>query len=437
MKKLLTLILAFVVFCSSSTSLFAINDPLRTQNNKFGIHIHDENDLSDAAALVNGNGGDWGYVTLVVRYDQRNLEEMQRTFNKMRKLHLIPIIRIATKPVGDSWAKGDLDQIDDWVSFLGNLSWVTENRYVIIGNEPNHATEWGGEVNPEEYSDYLLSFATALKKNSSDFYIMPAGFDASAPNTGPYMDEAIYLERMIKKNPTLFTVIDGWSSHSYPNPGFSGLVTDKGRGSIRTYEWELDILASYGVTKKLPIFITETGWIHDMGGKNPKEDTQSEVSKQFVRAFEEVWSDDRIVAVTPFILNYTSPPFDSFSWKKVDGTFYDFYHAVSQISKLKGKPIQRNVGEIQAVLLPEVLTIDNQIYGLAYIKNTGQKIWKAGISETITVEDGTLEITSTNPIIDIEPGQMGTVLYKTVSKQSQTIHFDLGSDKILLSFLNY
>jgi hypothetical protein len=414
-KLLFTICLLFAL---SARPLHAIEDPLKSPNNKFGIHLHDENDLQDAYNLVNSNGGDWGYVTLVIREEERDLKRWQQTFDKMRALHLIPLVRIASNPKDAHWQKGNLDLIDDWVSLLKNLTWVTKNRYVMIGNEPNHASEWGSNVNPEEYSDYLLAFSTKLKEASPDFFVLPGGLDASAPNDEMHMDEALFLERMIKKNPTIFNNIDGWNSHSYPNPGFAGSETDTGRGSIRTYEWEMELLKKLGVTKTLPIFITETGWVHPI-----EDDTKAKaraitaISDKLKFSFEEVWKAPSVVAVTPFIINYQSPPFDTFSWKKKDGTFYQFYTDVQSLSKTRGEPIQENKGEIQTILLPEVLTINEKIYGVAYIKNSGQKIWNLGNSQEIQVEDGVIEINPANPLSDIKPGETGTVFYRDISKE--------------------
>jgi hypothetical protein len=442
MKKLLTsqmqalLMLLPLLFFVLAKPAYAITDPLTVPNNKFGIHIHDANDLIDASNLVNSSGGDWGYVTLVIRDDERNLAQWQEVFNKMRRMHLIPIVRIASRMGNANWQKADTDQTDDWIAFLKSLSWPTKNRYIIVGNEPNHATEWGGNVNPEEYSDYLLSFSKELKRASSDFFIMPAGLDASAPSDSEHMDEATYLERMIKKNPKLFDAIDGWSSHSYPNPGFAGSVDDTGRGSIRTYEWEMEYLKSLGVTKNLPVFITETGWVHNGDGEVSNIRRQGDMIDRYTKAFTAIWNSPNIVAVTPFIMNYTNPPFDTFSWKKKDGTFYDFYYEIQKLSKVRGEPKQDNNGEIQTVLLPEVIEVEGKHFGIAYVKNTGQKIWKVGIAETVLVEDGTMEINSTNPLSDLEPGQIGPVLYRTLTNKKQSMQNSLEFDKMLLSFLN-
>src|SRR3989344_7494134 len=165
----------------------AITDPRTQPNNKIGIHILDETDISDAAKLVNSSGGDWGYVTLVIRTDQRDPIIWQKIFDRLRRSHVIPIVRIASKPYDHSWEKLVYDEIDGWVTFLNSLNWVTENRYVVIGNEPNHAKEWGGEINPEEYSNYLAGISKKLKASSGDFFILNGALDASAPDNGIYM----------------------------------------------------------------------------------------------------------------------------------------------------------------------------------------------------------------------------------------------------------
>jgi hypothetical protein len=383
MKKITTFLVTLFVFLLYATSVKAVVNPADGGNNVFGIHIHDESDLEDAAKLVNSKGGDWGYVTIVIRKDDRNTQKWQETFDKMRRLHLIPILRIATRQQNGGWEKPSFDEIDGWVSFLNNLNWVIKNRYVIIGNEPNHTKEWGNELNPEEYANYLYQFSSKLKETSDEFYILPAGFDASAPSDKLHLDEAQFLQRMLNENPSTFEHIDGWNSHSYPNPNFSASATKSGRGSIRTYEWELDLLKNMGLDKKLPIFITETGWIHSKNGRNGNL-SPSTISERFITAFENVWlTNNRIIAITPFILNYQESPFDIFSWKDNEGKYYEFYYKVQNINKEKGEPLQNRSLHITAILFPKVIKKGDLSYGIAYAKNTGQSIWKQGNIETI------------------------------------------------------
>ena len=336
--KLGACILFFVLFLLLPKEAFAIYNPQELPNNRFGIHIIDENDLKDAEELVNSNGGEWGYITFVIQEDNRELSRWSNVFVNLRKLKLIPIVRVATSTQGANWKKPDMETIDGWVNFLDTLPWPIENRYVVVGNEPNHAKEWGGTVNPEEYSTYFVEFSKKLKENSSDFFVLPAGLDASAPNGNSTMDETLFIERMLKIQPDFFGYADGWVSHSYPNPNFSGSELDGGRGSVRTFEWELAFLKELGVDKDLPVFITETGWAHNEEGKvNDLLDTNS-LGEKLKYTYEHVWNKEQVITVTPFIFSYLDSPFEIFSWKRKEGGFYSFYDTVKSLTKVKGEP---------------------------------------------------------------------------------------------------
>jgi hypothetical protein len=298
-------------------------------NNRFGIHIIDEHDLEDAARLVNSSGGEWGYVTVVIREDERDINRWTNVFRKMSELKLIPIIRLATtmQPEGN-WAKPSKDQAIPWVDFLNSLPWPTAERYVVLFNEPNHAKEWGGEITPEEYAGVSRHFWEEFKKANPDFSILPAALDLAAPNGKETMNATNYFERMFKADEFIFTIFDAWNSHSYPNPGFSGSPFDTGKMSIRGFEWELKHLSNYHLPSTTPVFITETGW------KN------SERSGDYYKvAFEQIWTHPNIRAVTPFLLNYRQPPFDNFSWRDpVTNAFRPQYEAIQLIPKTAGSP---------------------------------------------------------------------------------------------------
>lgn len=337
-------IILFILFLSFNLILpaksNAVYDPLSVPNNKYGIHIIDENDLASAQALVNSSDGDWGYVTLVIPENERKIDKWQAAFMAMKKMHLIPIVRIATSLKEDTWIRPQLNEAENWAEFLNNLPWFTDNRYIVIFNEPNHAKEWGGFIDPQSYADILESYSRSLKLKSADFFILPAGLDASATNSFNTKDEISFLETMIEYKNNVFDNIDGWTSHSYPNPAFSGSVEDRGRGTVTTYEWELDLLKKMGISKDFPVFITETGWIHNAGDAgNKRGPTPEKVSDNILSASRTIWQDERIAAVSPFILNYQTFPFANFSWQK-QGSQYFFpqFDAYRSIPKIKGKP---------------------------------------------------------------------------------------------------
>lgn len=412
MKKTLSILTFFIMFFSLHSCTLAVNSPTLVPNNKFGIHITSENDLKKAADLVNSSGGDWGYVTFVITEKERDYDRWQKAFDQARRLHLIPIVRIATKAEGENWTIPSEDEIDNWVNFLSSLNWVIQNRYVIIGNEPNHAKEWGGTLDPAAYASYLKKFSLALKKDSTDYFVMVAGMDASANNSKDTMDEALYLKKMFVAEPNLFENIDGLSSHSYPNPGFAGKATDKGRGSIYTYDWELSYLSQMGVSKNLPVFITETGW------SNEKVPTDL-IADLYKYAFENVWDDPRVVAVTPFILDYSNPPFAEFSWIMKNGKTSPYYDVVKNIIKIQGKPTQIESGQILGALAQPIVFTGSDFIGAILVRNTGQSIWNTDNIQIIS-DDG--QITFKNSLhFDIEPNHTALIIFKASTEQTSGV----------------
>lgn len=412
MKKIfITISFIFLIF-NSKTNILAKNELDPIDNNKFGIHISNENEINEAASLVNSSGGDWGYVTFVITEAERDRSRWQKAFDEMRKLHLIPIVRIATRAEGDSWTIPNDAEINNWVSFLNSLNWVIQNRYVVIGNEPNHAEEWGNELQPDIYATYLNKFAIKLHEASSDFFVLPAGLDASAKNSVSTMDESLYIKKMLKAEPNLFDNIDGWTSHSYPNPDFSGSEYDKGKGSVKTYDWELAYLQSLGIAKKLPVFITETGWSNR--AINPDD-----ISSKYEYTFKYVWNDTRIVAVTPFILNYPDFPFEQFSWKRKDGTFYSYYDSYKSIEKNAGNPIQIKSGQIQGAIIQPLVGSGSKFVGAVLARNTGQNIWNT-YNIFLKSDDESIEFKNVL-LFDIEPMKTGLIVFKATSKQNKGI----------------
>lgn len=335
------LLLISYLFMFQEVALAIVN-PLSTSNNKYGIHIISptSDEIKSARDLVNSTGGAWGYITVVIESNDRNLNKWQTFFNELRKNHLIPIVRIATKPSGDFWQRPGESDAKHWADFLDKLNWPIKNRYVIIYNEPNHAKEWGNLVDPGSYAGILNSTIDALKNKSSDFFVLNSGFDQSAPDETPnYFDEEKFLIEMQKSVPDIFEKLDGWVSHSYPNPGFKGSPTDSGRKTISGFSWELETLKKLGVKKDLAVFITETGWKHAEGIEvDSTLPDSSKVAENFKKAFETIWDDPKIIAVTPFLLNYPQPPFDHFTFSADGSNFYPQYRVVSSLPKERGEP---------------------------------------------------------------------------------------------------
>ncbi len=404
-------LISLLIFLSVPLSVQAKFDPLSRPNNKLGIHILDVNDLFDAEKLVNSSGGLWGYVTLVMQEDDRNFDKWQGVFDQMRRSHLIPIVRLATKIQGDSWAIPQANSIDDWARFLDSLNWPIENRYVSLFNEPNHANEWGKTINPEEYARFTYALAQKLHATSNDFFVLPAGLDVSAASDGRSLDAEIFVKRMVEAQPDYFNAFDGIASHSYPNPAFSGSVYAVGRGSLRSYQWELDLYKRLGLAKTLPVFITETGWVHDQGiSFLSGAYTSEQIGINLRIAASQIWSDPNIVAVTPFALSYQGAPFDHFSWKRLGvSEFYPQFYAYQDIAKTKGRPKMHENYILDPKLIPPTLVGGAHYTLTGIIKNQGQAIVSAKEGYTLRFESPDDFSTTIHPIPEIEPNRSGQI----------------------------
>jgi len=334
MKKLIFLL--FFVMLIVPNDSFAIENPLSVANNKFGIHILFTNELKDAAKLVNSQGGDWGYVTIPIQAGDRDLEKWQKFMDTAKDSHIIPIIRLATE--GDYfntkvWRKPKFEDVLDFANFLDSLEWPTKNRYIIVFNEVNRSDEWGGSSNPKEYAQILNYAVTVFKSKSQDFFIISAGLDNASVNVpGTSFNEYDFMRKMNDETPGIFNQIDGLSSHSYPNPAFSKPPTIHDQMSIASFKYERELAKSLSTGKELPVFITETGW-------SKKRVSQDVVRSYYKIAFEDVWNNENVIAVTPFLLKAFAGPFTDFSFIKEDGQEDTQYKAIEDLPKVKGAPI--------------------------------------------------------------------------------------------------
>jgi len=395
------------------------------ENNKVGISLLQPSaeDFVGASDLVNGHAGDWGYVTLVIQENDRDVGKWQEIFEQLREKHLIPIIRLATSPQGEAWRVPEEKDTQEWVDFLNKLNWVVKKKYIILFNEPNHASEWGGEVDPEGYGRVALAFAKKINDVDEDYIIMLAGLDGAAPQyPNQFWDSGEFIKEICKDRQfctDLFNHIDAWASHSYPNPGFSGSVWDTGKKSIRGYEYELSLLKELGVEKDLPVYITETGW---------KEGVLSEeaIAENFSIALSQIWGPDgRVQAITPFVFKYLSQPFLGFSWVNDDG-YSAQYNVVKDLAKQKGEPKQIQKGTIEASL-PNTLIARSTYHFSIFLKNQGQAIWSEEEGYTLSIKSNSAEVkTLTSSVQKTKPFEENrmSITIKTPPKP-QTINISL------------
>ncbi|MGH7245695.1 MAG: hypothetical protein ACREGI_02050 [Candidatus Levyibacteriota bacterium] len=333
MKKIILSILFFAICMSIGTrGLFAADTPVVT-NNKVGIHILFPSEISQAASLVNTNGGDWGYVTIPIQVADMNLVKWQQFMDDAKRLHVIPIVRLAIENYYFNttvWRKPTYADVLDYANFLNSLSWPTKNRYIIVFNEVNRGDEWQGQPNPTEYAQILSYAVTAFKTRNPNFFIISAGLDNASINAADAMNEFTFLTQMNQAVPGIFNQIDGMASHSYPNPGFASPPTVNAPESIDGFSYEENFIAGLS-NKKLPVFITETGWSRD---RLP----DITIAQYFTTAFTAVWNNPDVMAVTPFLLEAGGGPFEQFSLLNTDGSQNAIYKAIAALPKIKGTP---------------------------------------------------------------------------------------------------
>lgn len=318
----------FFVFCGQA---MAIVDPIATPNNKLGIHILFPDEVSKAANIVNDSqNGQWGYVVIPIQNIDRDRKKWQHFFDTCKDKKVIPIIRVATTANGPHWELPSQFDLIDFANFLNDLDWPTKNRYVIILNEVNRNDEFGGKANPEQYADFLNLAIDVFKGKSEDFFILPAGLDNAANDPKNSIKWTTFLDRMHSHRSDIFSRIDGWNSHAYPNPDFSARADLKGENKISSFETDLNRLQKY-TAKNLPVFITETGW-------SAKYLSEKQIGLYYQYALEKVWNHPQIVTVAPFLLDAKDGPFVPFSFLDKEGKEKEFVPYFSKYSSI-GNPI--------------------------------------------------------------------------------------------------
>ncbi len=280
------------------------------ETEKLGIHVMNASELKAAKQLldVNQSNSKWQYVTLPVSISEINCGELQKSLDLARDNRLIPMIRLTTKFKDGSWQIPTKYELVTGLDCLNNANWPTDEKIVIAFNEVNHAAEWGGRLDPAEYAKLLKFVLEWSQTSTGGLKILPAALDLAAPNGSNTADAFGYLRQMHQAQPELLSALPAWNSHSYPNPGFIGKPQDTGRTSLRGYQHELAFLKDkLHINKDFDVYITETGW--RASGSNP-----SVLISYYRYAQKNIWSDNRIKAVTPFVLNGAPGPFEQFSF---------------------------------------------------------------------------------------------------------------------------
>lgn len=374
---------------TATSSPTSIPTPTATpaRPNKWGIHLL----LDDGRTVwpmsiwplhvryARDLAGDGGYVTELIRSDDLDPARWQVFMDLCREFHLIPIVRLATTfDLDHGWwrapqatATGDYGELAKrYAEFVAQLHWPAEQHYVIVGNEPNHGDEWGGQAKPTEYARFLIEVSRALHQADPAVRVLNAPLDPYTPNTNgqpfingmTYLDAESFLDQMQVAFPNVFDSIDIWASHSYAlgplseppwqqtfqidllndaqNPAHLEPPAGIANRGVNGYEWELFKLSTYGV-RPLPVMITETGWRHlestdPYSADNGRTWPEAQVVAQYLdlafngnhgrypSAPDSGWTpwaqDERVLAVTPFALNGVPHEWGHTNWLQLDAS---------------------------------------------------------------------------------------------------------------------
>lgn len=303
--------------------------PAMAKGEVLGIHILAPGEIERANKLLDHGDDKDKFVTVPLTLGDLNKKtEWQHFFDEAQSLKMHPIIRYTTRFENGAWTIPTRADVVAMTTFLSSLEWHRPELTVILFNEPNHASEWGGTIDPEGFASLSLFATQWLATEPKTYTILPAAMDLAADGNKNTMEAFAYWTRVLTAEPTLLDHFTGWNSHSYPNPAFSASPDRTGKNSLRGYETELAFAKKY-TTKDFPVYITETGWNQDLL-------TNQRLKTYFTKAYENIWSSDkRIVAVTPFLLQGAPGTFAPFSFLDKDGKPTMAYEVYQQI--LSGK----------------------------------------------------------------------------------------------------
>ncbi|HEX7017462.1 MAG TPA: hypothetical protein VF209_00965 [Patescibacteria group bacterium] len=313
----------------TSLSLFLLGySPAWAQEGEvLGIHILAPQELAEADTLISTSNQDaWHYVTIPFSLaDLEKKDQWQAFFDQAKEKKIIPLVRLVTKPEGAAWIQPTRKNITDQITFLKQLSWPTDKKHIIVFNEVNHAKEWGGVIDPVGYTEVLRFTALWAHSEQANFVVLPAAMDLAAPNGSATMEAFTYLEKMYEVDPEIFAHVDAWNSHSYPNPAFSASPRMTTQNSLRGFEHELAYLKKK-TNRDYQVYITETGWVSNRA-------TLPWLESYYTYALQHIWSDPRVVAVTPFVLRGSPGPFAGFTFIDAQGRPTVHYQALQNAVK--------------------------------------------------------------------------------------------------------
>lgn len=282
-----------------------------------------------ASSVANANGGNWGYVTILLTRDDRDNElsghQLQQVLDRCYEARVQPIVRVGTR---FDVATGVWDRPHDsdparWRALFEQVRWPNRTVWIVPANEPNLGREWGGAVDVPSFVSYLNLFMATFA-DSDTFKVVNAPLNLSNPHQLPIMQDAFdFLAEMAGLDGSIFERLPAWATNSYKVDGFGEGV----RFTHRGYELELEVIG-----REMPVIITETGWL------NRRSD--EDIARFYTQAYKDWQADHRVIAATPLIWD---PDVDdhwmfTFDDKGEIVSTNGGYHALRALPRVAGSP---------------------------------------------------------------------------------------------------
>ncbi len=382
--------------------MLGVPPPPPPSPNKFGIGLHDTGDALQwdrAADLV---GSDGWVLFICWGIDMQTNVALQNCRDAVREISnrgQNVIVRLS--PPDDN--RHIRDQADQGTNHLHYTQLAQRYRQVVadllaamggstkklvaqIGNELNLCYEWASNEEIDaatmvaEVAGFHRDVGDALVNISDSRLIVtnapmaPGGVLRCHPDgTGdPGYISSEFIGAMAASVPGLFSSgrFDAFASHPYPSssPGLGNPNVPWDQAALGLHDYEGELMSTGNAN--LPVFITETGWTtraraQDGCANGSTVWQENEVADWTVRAFNStdqanrgwLW-DNRIVAITPFILG---PDYcwDGFAFLNSDGS------ERSRFNSLRNERCLRTTG---AVCGPAAFTV-NQGKSLSFSAN--------------------------------------------------------------------
>ncbi len=242
-------------------------------NNFYGAHLLVDDGLVGTRGYtqlqwVRHLVGRWGYAKTLFAGIDRHMHEPPRGWidyvQACYKLELIPVLRLGGHWREGGWVAPEPDGPGDYHSMATAVADVVKRLprsdmcplYIEIWNEPNLAVEWSGKPDPQQYADFFVQVADAIRSlGDARIRILNGGLA-----TNP-----AWVEKLCQANPRFVNSFDVWASHPYPQnhpPSLNhhaGNVPADSPDAIDAYMPDLKVLRRFG-RKDVKVMITETGY---------------------------------------------------------------------------------------------------------------------------------------------------------------------------------